>query len=244
MMNTYMKCPDCGQELAEVSVTGFDKSRRCSNCGGFFLEGWVANRVADGQMKDLPQVQADVSKFKGKSNTCPADGSPLFGYSGEEMPPDAAALKCSHCGQWWFPLDALFKFKKAYEAKNNYAKYWHRRSPITMMAFPVLMLALFTVTLGIVVNNVGRSQQVETQASVGAADFTAIYKGGGMENVSFRLDKNPGIVLYKRMQDDTWGPAELEIMGNGWYLARLMHIDQTSVYEIRIADKKYYFKAK
>jgi Zn-finger nucleic acid-binding protein len=239
-----MTCPDCGQELVEVSVTGFDKSHRCSNCGGVWLEVWVANRVAEGQMKDLPEAKADVEKFTGKSNKCPVDGAPLFGYTGEDMPPEAAALKCSHCGQWWFPDDSLFKFRKAYEAKNNYMKLWHKKSQLTMMVMPILMVLLLAVTMGIVVTNIGRSQMVGTQASAGSVQFSADYNGGGQETIRFKPDKPVGMVLFKRVQDEVWGPADVEINPGGWYTVRLTNMDETSVYQMQIAGKKYYFKAK
>lgn len=81
-----MVCPDCGQDLVVMSVTGFDKSYRCDNCGGYFLEGWVVNRVAAGQMNELPEIKVDVEKFNGKTNKCPQDGTPLFGFWGRKCP--------------------------------------------------------------------------------------------------------------------------------------------------------------
>jgi hypothetical protein len=242
--NDNMKCPDCGQGLAEVTVTGFDKSQRCGNCGGFWMEAWVANRVAEGQMKQLPEVKADVEKFVGKTNQCPIDGAPLFGYTGDDMPPEVAALKCSHCGQWWFPMDTLFKFKKAYEVKNSYTKLWQKKNQLTMVAMPILMVLVLMVTMGVVVNNIGKPQTVGTKATFGAVQFTADYIGGGQEVLTFKLEKSPDMILYKRIQDEVWGPADVEVNGNGWYTVRLAKVDEQSVYQVQIAGKKYYFKAK
>ncbi len=239
-----MFCPDCGQDLAEVSVTGFDKSRRCGNCGGVFMEGWVANRVAEGQMKELPEVKTDIEKFTGKTNKCPVDNSPLFGYSGDDMPPEVVALKCSHCGWWWFPMGNLAKFKRAYEAKNNYLKWWRKKNDVRLVALPVLMVLILAVTLGISVANVTRRQSVSSLASVGAEEFRATYLGGGVEEVKFKTNKTLQWVMVKRLQDEEWGPADIEVLGEGWYRVRLSNIDETSVYQMQISGVRYYFKAK
>jgi hypothetical protein len=74
--------------------------------------------------------------------------------------------------------------------------------------------------------------------------FTAVYAGSGREEIKFRLEKPPGLVLYKPMQDGAWGPAEVAINGNGWYSVHLSNIDEQSVYQMMIEGKKYYFKAK
>jgi hypothetical protein len=239
-----MKCPDCGQELAEISVTGFDKSRRCENCGGVFLEGWVVNRVAEGQMKQLPEVKANIEKFEGKTNQCPADKTPLFGYTGDDVPPEVLALKCSHCGWWWFPMTNLWKFKRAYEAKSNYLKFWRKKSDMAVFALPVLIVVVLAVTLGITVANITRQQTVGTRASAGAEEFRAAYLGDGREEVRFKVDKLPNLVLVKRLQDDVWGPVEVEVAGEGWYRVMLNDIDESSVYQMQIAGIRYYFKAK
>jgi YHS domain-containing protein len=36
----------------------------------------------------------------------------------------------------------------------------------------------------------------------------------------------------------------VEINGGGWYTVRLVNIDEQSVYQMQIAGKNYYFKAK
>lgn len=236
-----MHCPDCGQVITEVTVTGFDKSWRCENCGGFLVAGWVANRVTEGQMKEISEVKADLEKFVGKTNQCPMDGSPLFGYSGEDMPPEVPVLKCSHCGQWWFPGDTLFKFKKAYEAKTNYEKMWKRRAPLMVMALPVMMVLALLLTMGIVVRNINSKQEVGTQASIGE-EFNAQYQGEGRELIRFKTEK-VDMVWYRKVGEDVWGPVEISVVGQGWYRAILTNIDEKSVYQILIADKKYYFRA-
>jgi hypothetical protein len=237
-----MHCPDCGQNLNEVSVTGFDKSFRCENCGGFLLAGWVANRVAEGQMKnDIKQLQPDIEKFTGKTNLCPMDGAPLFGYSGEDMPPEVPALKCSHCGQWWFGDNSLFKFKSAYEAKVSYEKLWKKRAPMMVMALPVLMVLILAITLGITVNNINKPQSAQTQASEGSEQLNAQYLGGGKELIRFKTAKI-GLVLYKGVSEEIWNPVEVLVSGEGWYKINLINLKQYDVYEIQINGKKYYFK--
>ena len=237
-----MKCPDCGQDLAEVTVTGFDKSFRCDNCGGFWMEGWVANRVAESQMNEFADVKPDVNKFVNKSNTCPTDSAPLFGYTGDDMPVEVNAFKCSHCGWWWFPANNLQKFKKAYEAKTNYQKYWAKRTQAAMMVLPILMMLLLIVGLGASVVSISRQQKTQVQASLGPDNFRADYMGKGSEQIRFKSDKDLQRVLFKRLESDVWGPVDVLKQANGEYLVVLSDLKDHEVYQIQVGDKRYYFQ--
>jgi hypothetical protein len=237
-----MKCPDCGQDFVEITISGFDKSYRCGNCGGFWTEGWVANRVAEGQMNDFPEVKSDIQKFTGRSSICPVDKAPLFGYNGDEIPPEVVAFKCSHCGWWWFPDGNLLKFRKAYEAKKNYLKMWKKKSESALMVLPILMVLFLVVGLGISVANITRQQRAKVQAESGQTEFRAEYQGGGKAEVRFRSDKQLEFVLVKRLGEETWGPVPVVIEGEGWYLVKLTNLTEKEVYQVQVGGKRYYFQ--
>ena len=238
------KCPDCGQSLSEVTVSGFDKSFRCGNCGGFWMEGWVANRVAEGQMNDFAEVKTDIEKFEGKSSTCPIDKAPLFGYNGEEIPPEIVAFKCSHCGWWWFPAGNLLKFRKAYEAKKNYLKFWKKRSEAVLFALPVLMVLLLAVGLGVTVAGINSRQQSRVEAGLGAAEFRAEYLGGGRAEVRFKSAKVMDYVLYKAVGNEVWSPVPVVSDDSGWILVEMNGLEENRVYQLAVNGKRFYFQTK
>jgi Zn-finger nucleic acid-binding protein len=237
-----MKCPDCGQDFVEVSVSGFDKSFRCKNCGGFWMEGWVANRVAEGQMNDFPELKVDINKFAGRTNTCPTDKAPLFGYNGDEMPPEVVAFKCSHCGWWWFPDGNLQKFKKAYDAKKSYLKFWKKKSEAALMVLPVIMVLTLVVGLGASVVNITRQQQTKVQATLGDANFRAEYLGDGRVEVRFKYEKMMEYILYKELGSEAWSPAPVAIEGEGWYKVTMTGLKEKQVYQMQIEGKRFYFQ--
>jgi len=195
-----MKCPDCGQNLIETPVTNIDKSYRCENCGGFWVEAWVVNRVAEGQMRELPEVKPNPAKYMGKSHQCPVDNTPLFGDNSEQIPPEVVAVKCSHCGWWWFGADNLFKFKRAYEAKVNYLKWWKGRREVTMLALPAILMLVMVVGLTGAIINLKNRQSVGVTASA-VVEFKSDYKGGGKETVRFRTDKDLSWVSFRKLTD-------------------------------------------
>ena len=113
-----------------------------------------------------------------------------------------------------------------------------------MMALPILMMLLLAITTGIMVSKMGGKQAVGTQASVGADEFRAEYLGSGQEEINFKLGNKIDYVVIKRLQDEVWGPVEVDELGGGWYKATIPGIDETSVYQIQIVGKRYYFTAK
>jgi len=241
--DSNMVCPDCGQLLEETPVTNIDKSFRCKNCGGFWIENWVVNRVAEGQMRELPEVKTEVAKFVGKTNQCPVDSSPLFGDNSSQIPPEVTAEKCSHCGWWWFPADNIFKFKKAYEAKTNYLKWWKGHREVTMLAIPAILVLVMAVGLSLGVYNLTHTQGTGVIAA-SVTEFRAEYLGGGVEVVRFKTGETISFVSFRKLADEVWGPTELSKTNDGWYETRLQGLDEDQIYQMQIAGKRFYFKTK
>ncbi len=206
------------------------------------MESWVANRVAEGQMNEFPEVKLEINKFSGRSGKCPADAAPLFGYNGDEIPPDITAFKCSHCGWWWFPDGNLHKFKKAYEAKTNYAKFWKKKSEAVLIGMPILVVLTLIVGLGISVVNINRQQHNKVQATLGDKQFEAKYLGDGKVEARFRNDQALEYVLVKRLGGEVWGPAPVVNEGEGWYRLIMTDLSADEVYQVQIGADRYYFQ--
>lgn len=206
------------------------------------MEGWVANKIADSEMNEFDAAKPDVNKFAGKTNVCPTDKSPLFGYTGDDIPEDVVAMKCSHCGWWWFPGNNLQKFKKAYDAKKNYFKLWAKKSKSVMMALPIIMMLFLVVGLGVSVVNISKEQRSAVKAGTNTGGFTATYRGNGIMEVRFTSDEELQRVLFKKLGSDVWGPENAIAEGNGKYLVIFTDLKEHEVYQIQVGEKRYYFQ--
>jgi len=239
-----MICPDCSQELVETPITNIDKSYRCENCGGFWVEPWVVNRVAEGQMRDFPTVKPNIAKYSGKSNKCPMDGSMLYGDSNDQIPPEVVAVKCSHCGWWWFSGDNLAKFKKAYEAKVSYLKWWKGKREVTMLALPAILVMILAVGLSVGMTTLRQQQQTKVAAAATVTEFKAQYLGNGREKLGFKSDKQLSFVSVRPLASEIWGLVEVYKDENGNYAADLDNLAPEAVYQVQIGGKRFYFSTK
>ncbi len=203
----------------------------------------MANRVAEGQMNDFVEVKADVEKYIQKTNKCPMDGAPLIAQSGDGMPENVAAFKCTHCGWWWFPGGNLVQFKKAYDAKKNYLSFWKKKGQEMLVALPVLMTLVLMVGLGIGVSNIAKQQNARVSAGTQTHGFVATYQGGGRAEVRFLSDKVLQYVMFKQIEDEVWGPVEVKIEGEGKYLISLQGLIEDKVYQMQVDGQRFYFVA-
>ncbi|HBC72926.1 MAG: hypothetical protein UX91_C0011G0008 [Candidatus Amesbacteria bacterium GW2011_GWB1_47_19] len=238
-----MKCPDCQSELDGVSVTGMDESYRCGNCGGFWVQGWVVNRVAEEGVRTKLEPKK-AGKAEVLVRNCPTDGTGLFKpEGGEAFPPEAGVYKCHHCNWWWVAGDDLFALDEAYKARRTYFRLWQKKQNWATWALPVVSVLVLAIGLagGVYLN------QYRARVGVGAGadirDFTAVYLEQGEAKVSFRSSTETLSVEY-RLKNDTGGWAMAETtLDNGVYTSRLLGIIKGQEYTIRAGGREYTFKA-
>src|SRR3989344_912795 len=108
-----MKCPDCGELLQEMSLMGADKSFRCFKCGGFWVDGWVVNRLEAKNLHKWSKLEIDPGFLSFGTGVCPVDATTLNRFKGESVPANMLVKRCDRCGRWWFPMDTLLNFKPA-----------------------------------------------------------------------------------------------------------------------------------
>src|SRR3989344_7072752 len=103
-----MKCPYCGQVLNQVEVEELDKSFRCDNCGGFWMQGWVINRVSTGQMKTLEKNSNSVTTPAVRK--CPVDGTEMSKpREGESFPAQLGLGRGRRAISGWYRGTNLFE---------------------------------------------------------------------------------------------------------------------------------------
>ncbi len=145
-----MHCPDCGEDLREVSLLGGDRSFRCFKCGGFWVEGAVVNGI-DSQLMEKWHMPRQNGEWMGLGlGGCPVDGTGLVVWRSEMVPSNIVVKRCERCGRWWFPSDNLLNFKPAQEAKIDYFKQWGVN--INKQTFWLPVAVLIALLAGLIVS--------------------------------------------------------------------------------------------
>ncbi|KKU64114.1 MAG: hypothetical protein UX87_C0012G0003 [Candidatus Amesbacteria bacterium GW2011_GWA1_47_16] len=231
-----MKCPDCGQVLNQVEVEELDKSFRCDNCGGFWMQGWVINRVSTGQMKTLEKNSNSVTTPAVRK--CPVDGTEMSKpREGESFPAQLGLVKCPQCNMWWVPGNDLFELAQAYKAKKDYQMFWNKPAEWTAWAMPVVTVLLLTLGVAGGVYMVRYRQQAGIiTADSGIISFAAVYTGQGQATVSFKSQQEVKFIEYRQENAVEWLPAPVILTGK-LYITRLSGLTEGGSYEIRIGDK-------
>jgi len=236
-----MRCPSCGEEIAKVSILGFDDSLRCQKCGGVWAANWVVNNLATGKEMRIEPLLTKTETNEGKS-TCPQDGTLLMTPAREAVPEDMVILRCDLCGGWWFPGDEIFKFKQAFRDKQAYLRSWRKVNWLTY-AWPALVLALMVAGVGGGVWLVREQQRIISQASYGVKDFVVIDYGQGKVEMRFGAGEAVGEIEYRQTQAYAWHTAKA-YETEGGYKVTLPRLTPGVEYVVRIGSDQFKFKVK
>ncbi len=137
-----MSCPNCSQELKELTL---DKQTilHCANCGGsFFAENGI-NRIS---IEASQQLERDKKsdEVSGNVKACPRDQSVLSPLANQEsIPQDITLLSCPKCRGVFAYADDLVRFKEAQSVKVNYFRLWNL--PLPDLKAVLVLTVLITV---------------------------------------------------------------------------------------------------
>lgn len=237
-----MRCPDCGEALREVSLSGADRSYRCFRCGGFWLEGGLVNKLESGQLGRWSVVKVDPVWLGTGTNSCPVDQTRLVNFRGESVPVSLTVKRCERCGRWWFPTDSLFVYKPAQEAKINYFKMWGMTADVATLLLPTLGLVVAILGTVVGVRYLQVKQEVEARAAAIVNEFSATYLGEGVVLVGFRSTAVLDKLEYRKMGEEKWQmaavPGQDEVR-----LVRLTGLTEGAEYEVKISSRNFGFRA-
>jgi len=167
-----LHCPDCDGILVPYAVTISSENEvnlnYCYNCGGFWCDHWVANRISYKQFKSIStQFPEHSNSFVlGSGKKCPYCEIGLQRIQGENIPQDLTVFSCPQCFGNWFPKGELPRFKLAQESKLDYLKTWGvpLRS-VYQILLPVLVLILIGVAIPATVYLTQKNQEARIMAS-------------------------------------------------------------------------------
>lgn len=239
-----MHCPDCGHLLTPVplGLNGeANQSYRCYRCGGFWLDGWLANRVKSRMLDKWPQTGVGRAWAGNGTDECPLHvGTKLERYRGDSVPLDMVVKKCHQCGWWWFPGNTIFEFKPAQEAKINYHRLWNLPASSGGLMLPIAALVVLLAGAVIATRLVSQQQFIYTNAASVVSEFSSTYLGNGQAMISFMSQTKLTEVEFKRLGDSEWKlvPVSSETY---FYELDLNGLEENAVYQVRIFTKIYSF---
>lgn len=237
-----MNCPDCGSKLTDVASPA-GVIMRCFKCGGFWLDGETANKLKSAELATWRRISVSQTYLSGGKGVCPADGSILTKYDGEQVPINTIVQRCERCGKWWFPGDSMFTFKPAVEAKTMYFRLWGLPFKPTAVMLPLLLVSVLLGGAAVGVSLVQREQRPVTEAAAEISEFSGNYLGKGEAIIVFRSKNEVGGVEYKEAGKTEWRAIDAERV-NDYKIVYLSGLSEGGVYEVRIAGEIWGFVAR
>ncbi len=224
---------------------GPDKpAQRCFRCGGFWIDSYTANGLSAQSLSMWRRITVDPMWIKGGEGRCPADGTVLVRYTGDNLPPNVVASRCTRCGKWWFPADNLFTFKPALEAKVNYFRAWGYTGDLAQIGLPILAAVILIggIAAGV---NLSRRRTQNAVPAVGEISRVAVSYVGEGEAVAVFWNSGPAVVnvSYQETGSQLWQQASVGCQEQ-LCQARLVNLVQGAGYEVQIAGEVYTFVAK
>lgn len=240
-----MHCPDCGHLLTPVPLGAngeANQSYRCYRCGGFWIEGWLANRVSTKTLDKWPQTGVTRAWAGNGTDECPVHvGMELQRFTGDSVPSDMVVKKCRQCGWFWFPGNTIFSFKPAQEAKINYYRLWNLPPSSAGLMLPIAALLVLIGGGAVAIKLVRDQQYVLINASGVISEFSVTYLGDGQELLSFKSQTPVSAIQYRKLGDSVWSSALLSSQTNVYQLT-LSGLEVNAIYQVQIFNKIYSFQ--
>lgn len=233
-----MKCPGCGSALtgAPLGPAGeTNQSFRCLRCGGFFVNGWLVNRLKADDLEKWPGINADQSSLAAlASDECPNDTTKMDPFTGETVPPGVEVKHCAKCGWFWFPTNNLFKFKPAQEAKVAYFKLWGKAADMSALLLPVMAAVVLVFGIGLGVNLIRQQQQTEISASEAVRDVRIVSIGPGEVVVTFQSRAAQANVIYRKAGDEMGQTVPAAVGQGGWASVKISGLTAGESYRFAV----------
>lgn len=188
-------CPDCGGVLVPYFIKTSETSdigvNYCYNCGGFWCDHWVANKISYNKFqelaRDLPLY--DEESLMGGNGKCPYCFVKLQRLLGENIPSNLIVEACPQCWGNWFPKGELFRFKIAQESKLDYLKKWNvPLKSVYQVLLPIIILAVISASIPLTLNLFQQKTREQTIASEFVKNLQIVPSGVGNTYLVFNTN--------------------------------------------------------
>ncbi len=164
-----MDCPHCRQPLTAIEIETLDGHAHaideCLNCGGHFLEPYLANFLTVETARNIDSVLPKNNTPPTGTPTCPKCGQIMPGIKDDSVPQTVTVYTCPNRHGDFFPKGQLFLFKEAQQSKIYYHKFWGipLKSAFAVL-IPILVIFSFATLLPSILQQVTTSQESRVKA--------------------------------------------------------------------------------
>jgi len=165
-----MNCPHCKSPLSTIDIDTVDgrvvKINECLNCGGHFLEPFLANFISANTAKNIDSVIPKSKQVSAISPICYKCGQPMSGIKDDAVPLTVTVFTCPNNHGDFFPKNQLLLFKQAQDAKINFHKIWGipLKSAFAVV-LPLLLVFTAIATIPTVIKQMSTPQETRIKAS-------------------------------------------------------------------------------
>lgn len=165
-----MDCPHCHQPLTSIEIETTDghphSVDECLNCGGHFLEPYLANFLSVETARNVDSVLPKNNAVPATSPICPKCGQIMSGIKDDAVPQTVTVYTCPNRHGDFFPKNQLLLFKEAQQSKIYYHKLWGipLRSAFAVL-IPILVIFSLATLLPSILEQVTTTQETRIKAS-------------------------------------------------------------------------------
>lgn len=165
-----MNCPHCHQPLSAIEIETSDghahSIEECLNCGGHFLEPYLANFLTIETSRNVDSIIPKVQANSSTSPLCPKCGQNMPGIKDDSVPQTVTVFTCPNHHGDFFPKEQLFLFKQAQQSKIFYHKLWGipLKSAFAVL-IPILVVFSLATLLPSILEQVNSPQETRIKAS-------------------------------------------------------------------------------
>ncbi len=165
-----MTCPQCSENLNSLIINTIDGSEKsieeCLNCGAHFLDGYLINDISVETARNIDSVLPKKHLPISGEPKCHHCGQVMFAIADDTVPKTVTVYNCPNGHGDFFPKGQLFLFKKAQDAKINFAKIWGIPLKTALSVIIPLFVIFTSVTvLPAVVQELNKNQENRVKAS-------------------------------------------------------------------------------
>ncbi|HOX96484.1 MAG TPA: hypothetical protein PLI45_03845 [Candidatus Woesebacteria bacterium] len=165
-----MTCPHCGSDLSYINIDTQDGQSKniaeCLNCGGHFLDPYLANFITAETAKNIDSVLPKSKTVPVSHPVCPKCGQTMSSIKDDSVPQTVTVFSCPNNHGDFFPKDQLIQFKKAQQAKIYYHKLWGipLKSAFAVI-IPLVIVFTAVAALPTIIKELGTTQESRIKAS-------------------------------------------------------------------------------
>ncbi|KKT39838.1 hypothetical protein A3K29_00650 [Candidatus Collierbacteria bacterium RIFOXYB2_FULL_46_14] len=165
-----MDCPHCHHPLSAIEIETSDghghSIEECLNCGGHFIESYLANFLTLETTRNVDSIIPKSRAIPDTNPVCPKCGQPMSGIKDDSVPQTVTVFSCPNNHGDFFPKNQLYLFKQAQQSKIYFHKLWGipLKSAFAVL-IPILVIFSLATLLPSILEQATTTQETRIKAS-------------------------------------------------------------------------------